>query len=1302
MGPYEVIEQVGVGGMATVYRARQVSIDRDVALKLISGERERSADAIQRFQREARLIARLEHVHILPVYDFDGAHAPPYIVMRYIDGGTLKEILTQGLLPLDEVTYIMGQICSAVEYANRQGIIHRDLKPSNILVDREGNTYVADFGIARHESTRRNGDSITGTGLAVGTPEYMSPEQAQDNESLRSTDIYSLGVMLFQMLTGKLPYLDTSALGIMMKHISDPIPSVLDIRPELPAALDVVIQRTMAKDPDDRYDLATTVSNELAEIITGGVNRQPSTLRLAAGTSMIRRLGKHFSDTGSSGKTPTEHNKIVTVVNVSAADYALLVEENAGTEALTQAMSQLLAEWTALIDNANGTILSRSETDMLAVWGAEIAREDDAEQAIRTALQMQEKLVEIGADYLEADDEESLPLNIGINSGMVLLKPATNEITGTWTASGATINIANRLMQNAVGSILVTYNTLRQVMGVFHQFEDVPLRLRGRKEVLATYNITGIKPRAFRLQMRDIEGIETRMVGRRTELEHLQHAFDDAVEEKETRIVTIVGEAGSGKSRLLFECNKWLETQPIRFRIFDGRATSNMMERPYSLIRDIISNRFQILDNDPIEDIKEKLEAGVAELTETDNKEMAHFIGYLCGFDLSDSPYIKGILEDPQQIRQLGRQNFVRLITTVAGDLAPTVMRLEDIHYADNASLDLLTELFTRDDELHLMAICVARPTLYDRREDWGQGHDSYSLLELQPLNKRDSRQLAHELLQKIDHIPKTLRDLLVDRAEGNPFYMEELVRMLLDDRVILRESDDIWKFEENRLVALDVPTSLHGLLEARMDTLLYLEKLTLQRASVVGRVFHDTALDAMNRIDEYKVDNLPEILNTLLKREIILRRETTAFDGSVEYIFASNMFRDAVANALLERQTRMYNRAAAEWLDDIAGNRRDEYLPQIANYYARAGETKHAAQYWLEAGEVALKLGESKQALSFFQQAYTYLPTHVNLLRQMAETVYSLEGFDAAQPYLEDAERYAESDTEKLQVMVSRNNILGRARLWEEAIDANQAALPLAQQVEDPHLLINILYSLARGQLYQGDMAQVPVNLDAAMELVDQQDHLYAHQELDILNIYILYYSFTGDFAESRSYCQQMLELARKVGNREREATALNLMAEALKHIDREAHFEEICSLYESALAIIYDLGHVERTIVYELNLAMQYIYESDSAHARPRLKKALEIALATQSWSLVSISFIEYGMLMLSEGQIERGLALFGVIKQTPAWDVEVEHELQLTFKQFNIGADVIEAGMAAGQDLDYDEELEKIIADLEGREI
>jgi serine/threonine protein kinase/uncharacterized protein YraI len=286
--------------MATVFRAYQPSIGRFVAVKVIHRAIASDTRALERFQREARLIARLEHPHLLPVYDYDGVHEPPYIVMRYLEGGTLKDVSDQGSLPLVDTSYLMRQIASALDYAHRQGVIHRDIKPSNIMIDQDGNAFLMDFGIARLAASTSEG--LTQTGFAVGTPGYMAPEQGMGMDNIdQRADIYSLGVMVYQMIAGEMPYSAETPLAIVMKHINDPVPSIRRIKPELPELLDEAIAKAMAKKPDDRWSNATDFADEITRAVgkTTVSNLRPDTLKAAAKVAyeqIQQRRAAHQSD----------------------------------------------------------------------------------------------------------------------------------------------------------------------------------------------------------------------------------------------------------------------------------------------------------------------------------------------------------------------------------------------------------------------------------------------------------------------------------------------------------------------------------------------------------------------------------------------------------------------------------------------------------------------------------------------------------------------------------------------------------------------------------------------------------------------------------------------------------------------------------------------------------------------------------------------------------------------------------------------------------------------------------------------
>lgn len=287
LGQYEIIEQIGRGGMATVYRAFQPTIGRYVAVKVIHNGFAGDEQARERFVREAQLVARLEHPHLLPLYDYDANTNPPYIVMRYLEGGTLKSVMENGSLPIGEVAFMVQQIASALDYAHRQGVIHRDIKPSNIMIDPDGNAYLMDFGIAKQETAESN--RLTQTGSAVGTPAYMSPEQALGERNIdKRTDIYSLGVMLFEMVTGRLPFESDTTTGMMIAHINNPVPYASEFNHELPDIIDNVLMKALDKKPANRYSSASEMAQEFINAVGKAYTPEPTVLRHTAQIEVAR------------------------------------------------------------------------------------------------------------------------------------------------------------------------------------------------------------------------------------------------------------------------------------------------------------------------------------------------------------------------------------------------------------------------------------------------------------------------------------------------------------------------------------------------------------------------------------------------------------------------------------------------------------------------------------------------------------------------------------------------------------------------------------------------------------------------------------------------------------------------------------------------------------------------------------------------------------------------------------------------------------------------------------------------------
>jgi hypothetical protein len=303
IGRYEIRAELGRGGMATVYRAYDPNFERDVAIKVLPDVFLHDPQFRVRFDREAKTIALLEHPAIVPVYDFGESENQPYIVMRYMSGGTLSDRLKQGSLLLDETARLINRLAPALDAAHSRGIIHRDIKPGNILFDQYGNAFLSDFGIAHLGA--EGVTTMTG-GSALGTPGYMSPEQIQGDRKVDGrSDIYALGVLVFQMLTGQMPYSGDTAAKVMMMHVLQPVPQILETRPDLPVGCDVIITRAMAKNPDDRFSSAGEMADSLDS--TSRYSTPPAGMAAAV-----------FTAPASDGKTAIVHNTTIPAPTVKA------------------------------------------------------------------------------------------------------------------------------------------------------------------------------------------------------------------------------------------------------------------------------------------------------------------------------------------------------------------------------------------------------------------------------------------------------------------------------------------------------------------------------------------------------------------------------------------------------------------------------------------------------------------------------------------------------------------------------------------------------------------------------------------------------------------------------------------------------------------------------------------------------------------------------------------------------------------------------------------------------------------------
>jgi tetratricopeptide (TPR) repeat protein len=598
-----------------------------------------------------------------------------------------------------------------------------------------------------------------------------------------------------------------------------------------------------------------------------------------------------------------------------------------------------------------------------------------------------------------------------------------------------------------------------------------------------------------------------------------------------------------------------------------------------------------------------------------------------------------------------------------------------------------------------LLVVGAARPGLLERRPNWGEGQEAYARLELKPLSKRATRGLVEEILQQAAELPEELRELIVDAAEGNPYYVEELIKMLIEDGVVVR-GEPHWQVRVERLAEVRVPATLTAVLQARLDALPGAEKAVLQRASVVGRLFWDSVVSELASDADEGVEVEP-LLGALRQRELVFQREQSAFGDSREYTFKHTILRDVTYETVLRKLRRRYHAQVAGWLEAHAGERLGEYLGVIAGHYELAGEAVKAAVYLRRSGEEAYKVNALRDARDAFQRALNLLPPEgtterTSVLVLLGQTRVRLGDFAAATSSLEEglamARAVGDRQTEAA-ALTGLAEVAWRQGDYDTAERYLQDGLALAKQSADTAGRALVAQHLARVFWLRAEYDQAERWAQESLRLYqqtgDRQGLLGARNELGIVA------SHRAEIELARACYADNLALALEMGDRLREAQALNNLG--VMAYDEGAH-EEARAYYEQSVVIDEEMGNRIGTAIALSNLAEVCIAQGQDSAAWDYTRRALREEWDMQDTPHTLSSLVYVAHLHARAGKPERGAELLGLALRHPASYSEVERDAQPVLKLLReaLGAEKLEPALARGAELDLDQVVEEILGD------
>jgi serine/threonine protein kinase/tetratricopeptide (TPR) repeat protein len=925
---YTVLEALGAGSMGLVHKARDERLGRYVALKFLPPHLAAQPDAKQRFLLEARAAAALDHPNICTVHEIGSTtDGQPFIAMALYDAETLAARLARGALAIEDAVSIALQVANGLAKAHEQGVIHRDVKPSNIMLLGDGTIKILDFGVARVADA----EGMLEDGPAVGTVAYMSPEQARGDPVDFRSDVWSLGVVLYEMIAGARPFASDNTLALKHAVLRAEPPPACTLRANLPAALDTLLHKALNKVAEERHTSMAQMATELAACM----ERRRASTCAGSRTESAQPLvdGGQLSSGG-------ERRRAAVLVSL-LPDYASLVEHLAPPK-LEDFMIKIRAVAGGVAQRHGGLVNHAFGEEIVCLFGVPIGHEDDDLRAVRAAMELHARVREVSAGLAT---ELSLPLQLqsGVHAGLLVARKLSDGLR-QYGVTGAAVQLACRLASAAARDAILLSSDCHRLVAPF-------VRTIPYQSFVTDADSTPIKPHRVigesglqtRLEAAEREGL-TPYSGRRAELATLEDHLRRA-RAGQGQVVVVAGEPGVGKSRLLHEFRARIDATKVR--VLQARCSSYDGGGPYLPFAEIL-----------------RAALGLAK-HEAHSFTAADVIERICSHDASLQLFaplyldVLSIAGEEHAVQRQLRGDHLRAAVPEAltafliafSRQAPTVFLLEDWHWSDSGSQEALRHLAEVIGKHSLLVIVTTRPDPQNCAESIYGGVG----LDIGPLDFDDSVAVVKGVLQ-VQRVSDELARRVYERTAGNPFFLEEVCHALLERDAIAELDGEAVSAKE--FDPLPLPDTVQAVIRTRLDGLDPIALEVLRIASVIGREFSNDVL-----IEVLGTQRSPERAIGQLNAAGLIQQ--SGFLPECGYRFKHVLTREVTYDSLLGHQRRSLHHLIGCAIERAPGGRNDDQASLLAYHFALAETWTSAVDHGQRAACRANALGQFADALA-------------------------------------------------------------------------------------------------------------------------------------------------------------------------------------------------------------------------------------------------------------------------------------------------------------------------------------------------